>query len=59
MLNPIRAKVSLRLRVFSVSDLGFEHRGGRLFMSYLEQKERLAALPPEGALSAIGLDDKL
>ena len=28
-LNPIRAKVTLALRVLSVDDLGFDHRGGR------------------------------
>ena len=32
-LNPIRAKVSLGLRVLSVNDLGFEPQGGSLFMS--------------------------
>jgi len=41
-LNPIRAKVSLGLRVLSVDDLGFKHRGGTLFMAYLRNKESLA-----------------
>ena len=41
-LNPIRAKVTLAMRVLSVNDLGFEHQGGSLFMSYLEAKEKLA-----------------
>ena len=41
-LNPIRAKVSLGLRVLSVDDLGFKHRGGTLFMAYLRNKETLA-----------------
>ena len=41
-LNPIRAKVSLGLRVLSVDDLGFDHRGGTLFMGYLRNKEGLA-----------------
>lgn len=54
-LNPIRAKVSLGLRVLSVLDLGFEHRGGGLFLSYLEGKERLAALARTSALSALGM----
>jgi hypothetical protein len=31
-LNPIRAKVSLGMRVLSVDDLGFNHKGGNLFM---------------------------
>jgi hypothetical protein len=54
-LNPIRAKVSLGLRVLSVDDLGFAHRGGGLFMSYLQQKEALAARLPAVALSALGV----
>ena len=37
-LNPIRAKVSLGLRVLSVDDLGFDHRGGTLFMAYLRNE---------------------
>jgi len=54
-LNPIQAKVSLGLRVLSVNDLGFDHKGGSLFMAYLQQKERLAAKSPGGALSAFGI----
>ena len=42
-LNPIRAKVSLGMRVLNVDDLGFEHPGGRMFMTYLTNKEQLAA----------------
>jgi hypothetical protein len=54
-LNPIRAKVSLGLRVLSVDDLGFANKGGALFMSYLQQKERLAARGPGGTLAQLGL----
>lgn len=54
-LNPIRAKVSLGLRVLSVDDLGFANRGGGLFMSYLQRKERLAAAGPGGLLAQLGL----
>src|SRR5258708_18395367 len=32
-LNPIRAKVSLGMRVLSEDDLGFDPPGGRMFMS--------------------------
>jgi hypothetical protein len=56
-LNPIRAKVSLGLRVLSVDDLGFAHRGGNLFMSYLQAKERLAARAPGATLGTLGLDN--
>ena len=41
-LNPIRAKVSLGMRVLNVNDLGFDHRGGSLFMTYHQRLERLA-----------------
>ena len=54
-LNPIQAKVSLGLRVLSVDDLGFQHKGGSLFMAYLQQKEQLAARSPAAALSAFGI----
>ncbi|MFL6216661.1 MAG: hypothetical protein ACJ74J_22450 [Blastocatellia bacterium] len=54
-LNPIRAKVSLGLRVLSVNDFGFDNKGGNLFMSYLRQKEQLAKRLQGGALSALGL----
>lgn len=54
-LNPIRAKVSLGLRVLTVGDLGFSHKGGGLFMHYLRQKEQLAALAQGGGLGQFGL----
>lgn len=54
-LNPIRAKISLGLRVLSVDDLGFDSKGGGLFMSYLQAKEQLAARARAGQLSALGL----
>jgi hypothetical protein len=54
-LNPIRAKVSLGFRVLSVDDLGFAHKGGSLFMSYLQQKEALAARSKGGAFSTFGI----
>jgi hypothetical protein len=54
-LNPIRAKVSLGLRVLSIDDLGFAHKGGSLFMSYLQTKEQLAARAQGGTLSTFGI----
>ena len=54
-LNPIRAKISLGMRVLSVDDLGFDHKGGSLFMVYLQHKERLAALAPAGAFATLGI----
>jgi len=54
-LNPIRAKVSLGMRVLSVDDLGFSHPGGHLFMSYLTNKEQLATKARSAAISVLGL----
>jgi hypothetical protein len=53
-LNPIRAKVSLGMRVLTVNDVPTGHKAEGLFMSYLQQKERLAGMAP-GQLSALGL----
>lgn len=54
-LNPIRAKISLGMRVLNVDDLGFQHPGGRMFMTYLTNKEQIAQLVPAAALSVLGL----
>jgi hypothetical protein len=54
-LNPIRAKVSLSLRVLSVDDLGFASKGGALFMTYLQGKERLAGKVQPVSFSALGI----
>ena len=54
-LNPIRARVSLGMRVLSVDDLLFASKGGSLFMIYQQQKERLAALSPAGQLGSLGI----
>ena len=59
-LNPIRAKVSLgAVAVLSVDDLGFAHRGGSFYLSYHQQKERLAALNQGGSLNVLGLGGRL
>ncbi len=54
-LNPIRAKVSLGLRVLSVYDLESTDLATSLYMTYQQQKERLAALRPNSPLSALGI----
>lgn len=54
-LNPLRAKVSLGMRVLSVNDVGFSHKAGTLFLGYLQNKEKLAGKAPGAALSALGL----
>lgn len=55
-LNPIRAKVALGMRVLSVDDLGFEHRGGTIFMAYLQRKELLVERFRDAPLSALNLE---
>jgi hypothetical protein len=54
-LNPIRARLNLGLRVLNVDDLGFQHPGGMMFMTYLGNKEQLAALATNAAISVLGL----
>lgn len=54
-LNPIRAKVSLGMRVLNVDDLGFDTLGGHMFMAYLSTKEQLASHVTNVALSVLGL----
>ena len=56
-LNPIRAKVSLGLRILSIDDVGFDHKGGSLYMSYQQNKERLASMFKGGAISALGIGE--
>lgn len=55
-LNPIRARVTLGLRVLSVDDLGFRHRGGTLFMAYLRNKEGLGGRAASVPLSQLGVE---
>jgi hypothetical protein len=53
-LNPIRAKVSLGMRVLTIDDLPFSHKGSSLFMNYLQAKEQLAARSA-GLLNTLGI----
>jgi contractile injection system tube protein len=54
-LNPIRAKVSLGLRVLTTDDLGFENRGGSVFVNYLRTRESLAGKTGTATLASVGL----
>ena len=56
-LNPIRATVSLGMRVLTVDDLGFAHRGGQLFMAHLRSREALAKKSGSAPLSALGVKE--
>lgn len=54
-LNPLRAKVSLGMRVLTVNDLEFASKGGSLYLVYQQRKEQLAGKVPAAALSALGI----
>lgn len=54
-LNPTRAKVSLGLRVMSTDDLGFDHRGGGIFINYLRAREALAGRTGAASLQSLGV----
>ena len=55
-LNPIRARISLGMRVLSVMDLGFStSSGGSMYLSYQTSKETLAKQFTYGAASALGV----
>jgi hypothetical protein len=54
-LNPIRAKVSLGMRVLSVNDLGFEHRGSSVYLAYQRVKEAFASAPGSGTFGQLGV----
>lgn len=53
-LNPIRANVSLSMRVLTYRDLGLLSPGGAVFMAHQIVKEAMATLNGVGALSAAG-----
>lgn len=55
-LNPMRAKLSLSLRVLSVDDLGFDAKGGNLFLTYLRGKEQLAARAAGAGFATLGIN---
>ena len=55
LLNPIRAKVSLGMRVLSIDDVNFDEKSGSVFMTYLRAKEQLASQSTPGTLGALGI----
>ncbi|MFI0487120.1 hypothetical protein [Actinomadura sp. 9N215] len=54
-LNPIRASLSIGMKVLSVTDLPAGHPGANLYLAHLAQKERLAAAAGVGSFGALGL----
>jgi hypothetical protein len=53
-LNPIRARVSLAMRVLNVNDLALGHRGAGIFFAHHREKERMAK-SVVGELSRLGV----
>lgn len=54
-LNPIRAKVSLGMRVLTIDDVLFSEKSGSLFMAYLKGKEQLASQSKPGSMGTLGI----
>jgi hypothetical protein len=54
-LNPLRAKISLGMTVLNVDDLGFDHKGGSLYMAYQRNKESLAKAFTPGIPGNLGI----
>jgi hypothetical protein len=53
-LNPIRAKVSLGLRVLNYNDLPLSHPGYSIFLVHQTVKETMAAMGSISSLAAVG-----
>lgn len=53
-LNPIRARVSLGLRLLSSEDLAYGSKGAELFMAALKRRQKLAERKPP-SIQALGL----
>ncbi|ANZ16747.1 hypothetical protein O1L44_12570 [Streptomyces noursei] len=54
-LCPIRASLSIGLKVLTVSDLPAGHPGAALYLAHLAQKEQLARRARGGTLAQLGL----
>ncbi|WP_382465346.1 hypothetical protein ACFIN9_15690 [Streptomyces noursei] len=54
-LNPIRASLSIGLKVLTVSDLPAGHPGAALYLAHLAQKEQLARRAWGGTFAQLGL----
>lgn len=54
-LNPLRAKVTLGMRVLTAGDLGYDQRGGAVYLTYLGTKASLSRRIADASLSALGI----
>lgn len=55
LLNPVRAKVSLGMRVLTAGDLGYDQRGGGIYLTYLETKAALSRQVADASLASLGI----
>ena len=55
VLNPIRAKVSLGMRVLSVDDLGFQHKGGSLVHELFAEQGAVGGQSAAGSFTTLGI----
>ena len=55
-LNPIRAKLSLGMRVLTIDDVSFDSKGGGLFIAYLKAKEQLAGQSAAAKIATLGIN---
>lgn len=61
-LNPIRAKVSLTLRVLNYNDLPWNQRGAKLFLAHHKAKERMAkrgTVANPSAITGVNIEQRL
>lgn len=56
-LNPVRARISLGLRVLTVNDLAFGSVGGALSLLHHQLKERLTERSTGRGFAALGIDE--
>ena len=54
-LNPIRAKVTLGMRVLNTNDFASNHKGATIYMSYQQQKEQMAAKSTGATIKSLGI----
>jgi len=55
-LNPIRARISLGMRVLSTDDFDAGHKGSSLYLSYQQKKEQLSSQYKKVILNQLGID---
>ncbi|CCG04033.1 hypothetical protein [Blastococcus saxobsidens] len=54
-LNPVRAKVTVGMRVLTAGDLGYDQRGGGIYLTYLGTKASLSRKVSDAALASLGI----